>query len=112
MVEQYNVKYINDGGWGGGVEIYPDLYKILSLTISIGFTICERGNEVTINNFHGLLMDVSIIYIEHSLSNELSDKQILNKFEIFESSVLLINTRYIFKRLIYFRTNIFHFKSV
>lgn len=73
-------------------ELYPNLYKLLSLslTIPISSATCERSFSVMrkIKNWLRTSMNqdrftnLSLIYIERDLSNELSNEKILDKFAI------------------------------
>jgi hypothetical protein len=74
------------------VELYSNLYKLLSLslTIPISSATCERlfsamkkiKNWLRTSINQDRFTDLSLIYIERDLSNELSNEKILNKFAI------------------------------
>jgi hypothetical protein len=73
-------------------ELCSNLYKLLSLslTISISSATCERlfsaikkiKNWLQTSMNQDRFTDLSLIYIERDLSNELSNEKILNKFAI------------------------------
>lgn len=73
-------------------ELYPNLYKLLSLslTIPISSATCERSfsamrkikNWLRTSMNQDRFTNLSIIYIERDLSNDLSNEQILDKFAI------------------------------
>ncbi|CAI6355883.1 unnamed protein product [Macrosiphum euphorbiae] len=73
-------------------ELYPNLYKLLSLslTIPISSAICERSfsamrkikNWLRTSMNQDRFTNLSLIYIERDLSNELSNEKILDTFAI------------------------------
>lgn len=71
-------------------ELYPNFYKLLSLslTIPISSATCERSfsamrkikNWLRTSMNQDRFSNLSLIYIERDISNELSNEKILDKF--------------------------------